>query len=71
MRYVVNYVAGYGEHGRYYCTIKDGETPEAAGDAVIAEKMGPPFKFDWVQVESVETVEEYHAPKVGECNEML
>ena len=61
MRYVVNYVAGYGEHGRYYCTIKDGETPEAAGEAVIAEKLAAPSSFDWVEVTKVETVEEHHA----------
>ena len=71
MRYVVNYVAGFGSHGRAYCTIKDADSPQAAGLALMNEKLLPPISFDWVQVESVETVEEYHAPKVGECNETL
>ena len=71
MRYVVNYVAGYGGHGRAHCTIIDADSPQAAGLALMNEKLLPPYSFDWVQVESVETVEEYHAAKEGECNEAV
>lgn len=71
MKYVVNYVAGYGYHGRDYCTIVEAASTEAAGEAVTKEKLLTPHSFDWVKVESVETVEAYHSTKEGEACESV
>jgi hypothetical protein len=56
MKYIVNYVAGFNEsgYGRFYCTVREADTPEAAGDMVISDKMAEPFSFDFVEVNSVE-----------------
>ena len=60
MRYIVSYVAGYMDHGRAYSTIVDAPSPEVAGETVTAEKRLPPYSFDWVEIEDVELVEDWH-----------
>lgn len=60
MKYVIGYVGGYSEHGRSYVTIVEAETQEAAIAKLLEEKKAEPFAFDWVEVQTVETVEQYH-----------
>lgn len=60
MRYIINYVAGFGDHGREYATIVEAPSPEVAGEIVTDEKRLPPYSFDWVEIEDVELVEDWH-----------